>query len=187
MHRAVGRNLHRPILYHNMTHPSCFALAGVSLHFTCNYLPLSAKQMTKDNYPIILFSSKLMCTQQERGSLMQVKIEVSPEHTPPRAVIYTDRITPEIQRALDILQAKDTPVLAERDGRTFLLSEQEVYMIRVVGGETMLYTKKEAFRTRACMKYWIRWAAASCRYPNPASSTFLMYKAWKPVSGEVCS
>ena len=40
---------------------------------------------------------------------MQVKIEVSPEHTPPRAVIYTDRITPEIQRALDILQAKDTP------------------------------------------------------------------------------
>ena len=79
---------------------------------------------------------------------MQVKIEVSPEHTPPRAVIYTDRITPEIQRALDILQAKDTPVLAERDGRTFLLAEQEVYMIRVVGGETKLYTKKEEFRTR---------------------------------------
>ena len=65
---------------------------------------------------------------------MQVKIEVSPEHTPPRVVIYTDRITPEIQRALDLLQAKDTPVLAERDGRTFLLAEQEVYMIRVVGG-----------------------------------------------------
>ena len=79
---------------------------------------------------------------------MQVKIEVSPEHTPPRAVIYTDRITPEIQRALDILQAKDTPVLAERDGRTFLLSEQEVYMIRVVGGETKLYTKKEESTTR---------------------------------------
>ncbi len=49
---------------------------------------------------------------------------------------------------MDILQAKDTPVLAERDGRTFLLSEQEVYMIRVVGGETKLYTKKEEFRTR---------------------------------------
>ena len=36
---------------------------------------------------------------------MQVKIEVSPKHTPPRVVMYTDRITPEIQRALDILQA----------------------------------------------------------------------------------
>ena len=57
---------------------------------------------------------------------MQVKIEVSPEHTTPKAVIYTDRITPEIQRALDILQTRDAPVLAERDGRTFLLSEQEV-------------------------------------------------------------
>ena len=165
-----------------------FCFGRGSLHFTCNYLPLSAKQMTKDIYPIILFSSKLMCTQQERGSLMQVKIEVSPEHAPPRAVIYTDRITPEIQRALDILQAKDTPVLAERDGRTFLLSEQEVYMIRVVGGkQSSIRKRKSSERENACMKYWISWAAASCRYPNPAPSTFLMYKAWKPVSGEVCS
>ena len=79
---------------------------------------------------------------------MQVKIELSPEHTPPQAVIYTDRITPEIQRALDILQAKDAPVLAERGGRTFLLVEQEIYMVRIEGGETKLYTEKEAFSTR---------------------------------------
>ncbi len=89
-----------------------------------------------------------MCTQQEGGSLMQVKIEVSPEHTPPRAVIYTDRITPEIQRALDILQAKDAPVLAARSGRTFLLAGQDIYMVRVVDGETKLYTKKEEFSTK---------------------------------------
>ena len=79
---------------------------------------------------------------------MQVKIEVSPEHTPPRAVIYTDRITPEIQRALDILQTKDAPVLAERNGRTFLLAGPEICMVRVVGGETRLYTEKEEFSTR---------------------------------------
>ena len=79
---------------------------------------------------------------------MQVKIELSPEHTPPQAVIYTDRITPEIQRALDILQAKDAPVLAERGGRTFLLVEQDIYMVRIEGGETKLYTEKEAFSTR---------------------------------------
>ena len=79
---------------------------------------------------------------------MQVKIEVSPEHMPPRAVIYTDRITPEIQRALDILQAKDSPVLAEENGRTFLLTGQEIYMVRVEDRETRLYTKKDAFGTR---------------------------------------
>ena len=79
---------------------------------------------------------------------MQVKIELSPEHMPPRAVIYTDRITPEIQRALDILQAKDAPVLAERNGRTFLLAGQEICMIRVEDRETRLYTEKEEFRTR---------------------------------------
>ena len=79
---------------------------------------------------------------------MQVKIEVSPEHTSPRAVIYTDRITPEIQRALDILQAKDAPVLADRGGRTFLLSGQDIYMVRVVDRETRLYTEREEYSTR---------------------------------------
>ncbi len=79
---------------------------------------------------------------------MQVKIEVSPEYTPPRAVIYTDRITPEIQRALDILQEKDAPVLAERNGRTFLLAGQDICMVRVVNGKTMIYTNQEEFSTR---------------------------------------
>ncbi len=79
---------------------------------------------------------------------MQVKIEVSPEHTPPRAVIYTDRITPEIQRALETLQANDVPVLAERGGRTYLLARQDIYMVRVEGGETRIYTEKEAFSSR---------------------------------------
>ena len=79
---------------------------------------------------------------------MQVKIEVSPEHTPPRAVIYTDQITPEIQRALDVLQARDAPVLAERGGRTFLLAGRELYMVRILDGETRLYTKSEEFGSR---------------------------------------
>lgn len=79
---------------------------------------------------------------------MQVRIEISPEHTPPHAVVYTDRITPEIQRALDILGAKDTPVLAERDGRTFLLAGQEIYMVRVEDRDTRFYTEKEEFSTR---------------------------------------
>ena len=62
---------------------------------------------------------------------MQVKIEIAPEHTTPWAVIYTDRLTPEIQRALDFLQAKNSPVLAEQNGRTLLLTPQDVCMVRV--------------------------------------------------------
>ena len=79
---------------------------------------------------------------------MQVRIEISPEHTSPEAVIYTDRITPEIQRALDILQAKDTPVLAEKGDRTFLIAPGDIYMIRIEDGETRLYTEKEEFFSR---------------------------------------
>ena len=79
---------------------------------------------------------------------MQVKIEVAPEHTPPRAVIYTDRLTPEIQRALDILQARNSPILADHNGRTFLLAPQEVYLVRVETGETKVYTKQATFSSR---------------------------------------
>ena len=48
MYRAVGRNLPPPCFYHNMMHPVMFCFGRGSLHFTCNYLPLSAKQMTND-------------------------------------------------------------------------------------------------------------------------------------------
>ena len=79
---------------------------------------------------------------------MQVKIEVAPEHTSPLAVIYTDRLTPELQRVVDILQAKNAPILAERNGRTFLFTAQDIYMVRIVDGETKLYTRQEEFSSR---------------------------------------
>lgn len=79
---------------------------------------------------------------------MQVKIEMAPEHTPPRAVIYTDRLTPEIQRVLDVLGAKNSPILARHNDRTLLLKPQDIYMVRVENGETVLYTKQEKFSSR---------------------------------------
>ena len=79
---------------------------------------------------------------------MQVKIEVAPEHTTPLAVIYTDRLTPEIQRALDILQAKNSPILAEQNERTILFMPQDICMVRVESGETRLYTQKDSFTSR---------------------------------------
>ena len=79
---------------------------------------------------------------------MQVKIEVSPEHTPPRAVIYTDRLTPEIQRALDILQSKNSPILVEQNERTLLLTPQDVYMVRVESGETKVYTRQNSYSSK---------------------------------------
>ncbi len=79
---------------------------------------------------------------------MLVKIEVAPEYTPPRVVIYTDRMTPEIQRALDILQARSGPVLAEQNERIILLTPQDIYMVRVEGGETKICTRQDSFSSR---------------------------------------
>ena len=79
---------------------------------------------------------------------MQVKIEIAPEYTPARAVIYTDRLTPEIQRALDVLGAKNSPILGQHKERTLLLTPQDIYMARVENGEAVLYTQREKFSSR---------------------------------------
>ena len=79
---------------------------------------------------------------------MQVKIELAPEYSPPHAVIYTDCLSPEIQRTLEILQAKDAPIIAEREGRMYLLSPQEIYMVRIEDGEAAIYTNRERYTAR---------------------------------------
>ena len=79
---------------------------------------------------------------------MQIKIEMAPEHTPLRAVIYTDRLTPEIQRAMDVLEGKNSPILARQNERTILLTPQEIYMVRVENGETVIFTEREKFSSR---------------------------------------
>lgn len=79
---------------------------------------------------------------------MQVKIEIAPEYTPPCAVIYTDRLTPEIQRTMEVLGAKTGPVLGQQNDRTVLLSPRDVYLVRVENGKTLIYTQREEFRSR---------------------------------------
>ena len=58
------------------------------------------------------------------------------------------RLTPEIQRTLDVLQAKNAPILAEQNERTILFTPQDIYMVRVENGETKLYTQQNTFTSR---------------------------------------
>ena len=60
---------------------------------------------------------------------MKVSVDISPEHIEPYAVIYTDKMTDEIQD-LVILQPK------------------EIYMVRVENGDTVIYGERRKYRSR---------------------------------------
>ena len=46
---------------------------------------------------------------------MKVNIDISAEYKEPFAVIHTDKVTAEIQRAVDMLGTNETPVTAFRN------------------------------------------------------------------------
>lgn len=80
---------------------------------------------------------------------MKVSIDISAEYKEPYAVIHTDKVTDEIQRAVDILGSSDTPVTAllnEED--IVVLKPEDIYMVRVENGDTTIYGNKQKYRSR---------------------------------------
>lgn len=80
---------------------------------------------------------------------MKVSVEISARHKEPEAVIYTDQLTDEIQRVIDVLGMTDTPITAlfnETD--LVILQPKEIYMVRVENGDTILYGERKQYRSR---------------------------------------
>lgn len=79
---------------------------------------------------------------------MKVNIELSKEYTPPYAVIYTDKVTDEIQRVLNLMNRADSPLIGQKEDRMVIIKPEEVYMICVKNGDTMICTEKETYYSR---------------------------------------
>lgn len=79
---------------------------------------------------------------------MKVSVELSKEYNPPHATIYTDAVTDDIQKAIDYLGMNDSPLVAQKEERMVVIKPDEVYMIRVEGGDTVIYTEKEKYYSR---------------------------------------
>lgn len=80
---------------------------------------------------------------------MKVSIDISAEYKEPFAVIHTDKVTPEIQRVIDVLGTSDTPVTAfQNEEDIVVLQPKDIYMIRVEDGDTMIYGAKQQYRSR---------------------------------------
>ncbi len=80
---------------------------------------------------------------------MKVSVDVSAEYKEPHAVIYTDRVTQEIQRMMDFLSGNEGPITAllnEED--LVILKPTEIYMVRVENTETIIYGENKKFRSK---------------------------------------
>lgn len=80
---------------------------------------------------------------------MKVSVELSSEYNEPYAIVYADKVTDEIQKMIDILSANETPITAlQNEDNIVILQPDEIYMVRVENGDTIIFGEKQKFRSR---------------------------------------
>ncbi|MBO4460718.1 MAG: LytTR family transcriptional regulator DNA-binding domain-containing protein [Clostridiales bacterium] len=80
---------------------------------------------------------------------MKVSVDISPEHKEPYAVIHTDRMTDEISRMIDMFSSGETPITAlQNEEDIVVLKPQDIFMVRVENGDTIIYGERTSFRSR---------------------------------------
>lgn len=80
---------------------------------------------------------------------MKVSVDLSPEYKEPYAVIYTEKVTDEIQRLMDVFSLRESPVTALQEEKDIIiLQPREIYMVRVEDGDTVIYGKSNNYRSR---------------------------------------
>lgn len=77
---------------------------------------------------------------------MKVEIKVLPEAKEPYAVIYASEITPEIRRAVALLEKEIPDVIPVTENDSIIvLRPDEIYMVRVENEKTVVYTKTKRY------------------------------------------
>ena len=80
---------------------------------------------------------------------MKVNVELSNTYQEPYAIIYTHQVTDEIQRIIEILGENETPITAlQNEENIVVLQSDEIYMVRIENGDTIIYTQNQKYRSR---------------------------------------
>lgn len=86
---------------------------------------------------------------QKGANGMKVSVDISPEHKETYAVIHTDRMTDEISRMIDLFSSSETPITAlQNEEDIVVLKPQDIFMVRVENGDTIIYGERTSFRSR---------------------------------------
>ncbi|MBR4947973.1 MAG: LytTR family transcriptional regulator [Clostridiales bacterium] len=80
---------------------------------------------------------------------MKVNVDISAEYIEPFVVIHTDKVTDEVQRIIDVLGTSEAPVTALKNEEDIIvLQPQDIYMVRVEDGDTVIYGARQSYRSR---------------------------------------
>ena len=111
-----------------------------------HHLFFAAYRKFRDKFYNIMYDDNI---KEERGPGMKVRVDISADYKEPYAVIYTDKVTDEIQRMIDLFSTSETPVTAlQNEEDLIVLQPKEIFMVRVENGETIIYGEKDKYRTR---------------------------------------
>lgn len=79
---------------------------------------------------------------------MKVRVEITEGCGEACAVIYASAVTEEVQKALELLGAAGTVIAAWEGDTLRIVQPEELYMVRIEGGETLLYGRNQRYRSR---------------------------------------
>ncbi|RKM55848.1 LytTR family transcriptional regulator [Butyrivibrio sp. X503] len=78
---------------------------------------------------------------------MKVNVIISPEVHEAYAEIHTDKMTEDISRIVDMLSTEAVPVTARAGEELVVLKPEDIFMVRVENGDTVIYGEKRSFRS----------------------------------------
>ena len=79
---------------------------------------------------------------------MKVEIKLQPDLKAPFAVIYTEEVTDEVQRAVHLLTEERADLIsAAEEEKIVMLHPEDIYLIRAESDKTTLYTAKRQYRS----------------------------------------
>ena len=79
---------------------------------------------------------------------MQVKVEIDEAIIEPYAIIYTNEINEDIKDVVNYFNKKDVPLCVLKNERIVILKPEDIFMIRIEGGKTMIYTYDASYQSK---------------------------------------
>lgn len=79
---------------------------------------------------------------------MKVEVKIKKELDEPYAVIYTNKITTEIQKIISSFDEQDK-IITARDGEKInIIQREDIYMARVENSEVVIYCKDKSYKSK---------------------------------------
>ncbi|MDR3290934.1 MAG: LytTR family transcriptional regulator [Methanobrevibacter sp.] len=83
------------------------------------------------------------------GNTIKIEIKLSSENEEPHAIIYTNKITDEIQKAVEILEKSSKPIIpVKKDNRMIFIRFDEIYIIKSANDKNNVLTENESYETQ---------------------------------------